>query len=70
MLSNTIRSQHRNIVEIPVELVIIETKTDDEMIGDFETSVLDGHLYYAPRFAIEESTDGERIGATAGKRLQ
>lgn len=48
MLSDTFRFHYGNIVEISVQLVVIEAETNNEMVWNFEATVFDWDLYYAP----------------------
>jgi hypothetical protein len=46
--SFTVGFEDGDVVEIPVELIVIEPEADDETVGDLETAIFYRHLHDAP----------------------
>src|SRR6185295_19353429 len=65
-----LRVHHRNVPQITVELLKVESAADHESIRNLEASKIDRDLHDAAYGAIEERADSQRPGAAAGQRLQ
>jgi len=48
VLSLTVGFEDGDVVEIPVELIVIKPETDDETVGNLETSIFHRYLHDAP----------------------
>ena len=65
-LRTFVRFHYRYISEVPIELVIVQTKADNETIGNLEAAEVHTYLNDPPRIAVQKGTHAERIWATAG----
>ena len=60
----------RDIAEVAVELLVIETAADHETVRDFKTAELDRNLHDASRGPVEQRAERQRVGSAGGQRLQ
>src|SRR5260370_20088610 len=70
MLLPPFRVHHRNVTQVAVELLEIETAAYHEPVGDLEAAEIDGDLHDAAHGAVEQGADGERPRPSAGQGLQ
>ena len=59
--------QDREVAEVTVAAGVVEAIADDELVGDVETDVLDGHIHLSRRRLAEHRHDLEAGGPAAGQ---
>src|SRR5271157_728148 len=61
---------HRYVTQIPVELIVVESETDHEAVGYFETPVVHRDLHDAARGPVQKRAHRQRIGSPPRQVLQ
>src|SRR5260370_22480573 len=61
---------HRNILQVPIQLLMIQPKPGHKPVRDLKAAKIDWHLYQAARSAVEQRAESQRIWPASGQVLE
>src|SRR5207248_689091 len=64
-----LRVQNRDVTQIPVKLLEVQSAAHHEAIRNFEAAKIDRHLHNPPNGAVEQRVDAERPRSAPRQRL-